>query len=179
MKRPLFLAALAALGLFACVNAFGEAVPHNVCRLPSVREVRVSPEAAEDGWLDAITWAFAAWKEVVPALAYTITVTPEAQEVTLPCITSFVSFTFQAPEYPTPVFADTRNGVVRLMRKSPLTLEGKRACLLHELGHLLFGFGHTPDQTSIMFRVIQAFPALSEQDKADARTAFASTRDGA
>jgi len=170
---------LAALGLLACGVAFTEAIPHNVCRLPAVREVLVSPVLVDEGWLDAILWAFDEWKRVVPGLSFRVTISDQSAEVTRPCATSFVPFTFLPPEYPTPVAADTRNGFIRVGRPLSNAEGWKRACMLHELGHLLFGFGHTKDMSSIMFPVIQAEPHLSDGDIMRALLAFSGTRDGA
>lgn len=181
MKHPLLLALLA-IGLGACTaGAVGKhPVPHNACPLPGVREVRVHPALVADGWMDAILWAFDRWKEVVPGLRFTIVITDQANEDIIECVSSFIPYKFLPPEYPKPVFGDTLNGRVRIdSPNSALQQVGnRRALVLHELGHLLFGFGHTSDRTSIMFPIIQAEPVLSPKDEADARANFL-LRDGA
>lgn len=177
--RGLFLLGLFALGGCVAVLPREPPVPRNVCRLPAVREVLVSPALVDQGWLDAILWAFEEWKRVVPGLSFRITISDQASEVTRSCVTSFVPFTFLPPEYPRIVAADTRNGFIRVGYPISNAEGWKRACMLHELGHLLFGFGHPKDLSSVMFHVIQAEPHLSDKDIADAREAFASTRDGA
>ncbi len=170
------------MGLGGCVASAVSAkhpVPHNACPLPGVREVRVHPALVADGFMDAILWAFDRWKQVVPGLRFTIVISDQANQDIIDCVTSFIPYQFVPPEYPNPVFGDTRNGHVRIASPgNPLAPEGRKALMLHELGHLLFGFGHTPDRTSIMFPIIQAAPALSAQDEENARTNFL-IRDGA
>ena len=169
------------MGLGGCVAGAvaKRPVPHNACPLPGVREVRVHPALVADGFMDAILWAFDRWKQVVPGLRFTIVISDQANQDIIDCVTSFIPYQFVPPEYAAPVFGDTRNGHVRIESpNNPLLPEGRKALMLHELGHLLFGFGHTTDRTSIMFPVIQAAPALSLQDEANAQAAFL-IRDGA
>lgn len=179
--RTLLLGAALALLAMACsVRLAEKKLPPNVCRLPSTREVLVSPDAAVN-WLEPTVWAFEEWQSHVPGLRFNVIVSNHARDAVLDaCETSIVPYDFISPEYEGITHAHTRTGVIRVARNPLLmTLESRKACMLHELGHLLFGFGHTTDMSSIMFPVIQALPALSASDIASARTAFALDRDGA
>lgn len=174
-----FLGSLLGLLVIACTLPIRKKSHEpNVCLLPNVRDVRIHPTLANAGWVEPILWAFDRWKQVVPDLSYQLIVSDQASEDWLDCATSFVPYTFTAPEYELPVWGDTREGFVRIGHPFSLNEpEARKALILHELGHLLFGFGHTKDMTSIMFPVIQANPHLSFQDESKAKAAFLQ-RDG-
>ncbi len=142
-------------------------LPHNVVPLPLQREVRIDPQFSAE-WIEAITWAFDQWKAAVPQLNYRLVITNQAKPIAVFGVSSIVP-----ADLVLPVTADTSNGYIEIdIKKNVMAQDGKRALVMHELGHLVFGFGESKDKNSIMQLPITAFHSLPEIDAENARAAF-------
>lgn len=176
MLRSVAMLALLLAG--ACAAPAEDTRAHvqpNVVTMPTVRDVRVSP-ALDPVWREAITWAFETWHEAVPGLRYSIVVDERAANTSVFGVTSFVVAT--TPDFADPLlFATTEDGFVQLAR-TPGDRDGARSVCLHELGHLLFGFGESKDPGSVMYLPITITYHLAQEDIDAARASFL-VRDGA
>lgn len=162
--RRIAVAVVAMLcGCAADVDAPAPAVT-NACA-GQERRVLIAPELA--AWEPSIRWAFDTWTAVAPTAPARLEVSSSAARTARACVTSFVA----APELVFPVFAETSRGFVLVEPDRFATdEEARRALMLHELGHLLFGLGdRRGDMTSAMGLPIHTPARLSPRDVDDAR----------
>ena len=136
----------------------------NECSGPE-RTILVAPELAD--WLPPLRWAHDQWTAVAPTSAPRFEVSAAAARLARTCVTSIVP----APELVFPVFAVTERGYILVQRDTFAgDEEGRRALMLHELGHLLYGLGdRRGDMSSAMGLPIHVPARLSPTDANAAR----------
>ena len=159
-------AALLLLLASCAVNAERPDVAPPICH--GARVFVVTPAAAAT-YGEPLAWAFDRWRAVLPELGAARIEEDPRPPAPAECVTPVDVEDFGDAR----TFGETRGGALWLARSSPLDAEGRRALLLHELGHVLFRLGHSGDPEALMFPVLHVPAEVTPADDAAARAAYA------